>query len=113
MLFLQYRASKNDFNFSTACSTHLNTTAGVVVGPFLPPPLAEVQEFLSKGKCGQIKKPCKQPPGQCEVRKQQEAEKRRDKEIHNPPKPKKASEDVNRMVLNGVTGEGGLLNFTR
>lgn len=88
-------------NFSTSCSRHLEATAGVVVGPLLPPPAGEVQEHLCKlsGGCGKSKPPCKQPPGPCEVRRQKEEEKRKEKAIHIPPKPKKASQDANRMVL--------------
>lgn len=71
--------------FSTSC--HLEVTTGVVPGPLaLPFPL-----LLDKENCGQTKRPCKQPLGPCEVRRQKEEEQRKERAIHIPPRPKKAA----------------------
>ncbi|KAL1501746.1 hypothetical protein ABEB36_007019 [Hypothenemus hampei] len=88
-------------NYSTSSSKHLDSTTGVVVDPIIPSliNLGQDHQCKSSGSCGQTKRPCKQPPGLCEVRRQKDEEKKREKLIHIPPKPKKASE---KLVLNGV-----------
>ncbi|XP_050302164.1 uncharacterized protein LOC126740263 isoform X2 [Anthonomus grandis grandis] len=104
---------RNKRNYSTS-ARHLGFNTGVVVGPTLPPPqVVEVMDLIYLDKCNKQNIPCKPPPGPCEVRKQKEDELRREKEIRIPPKPKKASEEINRMVLSDAAIIGDPSNSLR
>ncbi|CAG9769999.1 unnamed protein product [Ceutorhynchus assimilis] len=80
---------RNKRNYSTSCSRHLDAPAGVALPTFN----GEITDYLVKGKdgrCGQVKKPCKQPKGPCEIRRDKEALEKHEREKLYKPDKKKA-----------------------